>query len=241
MNGVSAIFWREFMGYFRTPVAYVFMAAFILSAVGLPWFIGRFFDANQASLEIFFTFLPWVFMFKIPAVGMRLWSEEIRSGTWEILFTSPISPSEAVIGKFLAAWAFVGINLALTLTVPATVFYLGSPDLGPMFSGYLGAAFTAAAFLSICSLASSLTRNQVIAFVLSVIICLVLVLLGFGPFNSLLENLQVPAEIVGLISSLSVTYHFDLMASGLITAGSICFFAAVTFLCLSINILVLER
>ncbi|MEM7672044.1 MAG: ABC transporter permease subunit [Verrucomicrobiota bacterium] len=241
MNGISAIFRREFFGYFRTPVAYVFMAAFILAAVGLPWFVGRFFDANQASLQVFFTFLPWVYLFLIPAVGMRLWAEEMRSGTWEILFTSPISPSEAVIGKFLAAWAFIGINLALTLTVPATVFFLGSPDLGPMFSGYLGAILTASAFLSICSLASSLTRNQVIAFVVSVIICLVLVLLGFGPFNSLLENLEVPAEFVGLISSLSVTYHFDLMSSGLISLGSLCFFGAVTFLCLSLNILILER
>ena len=229
------------MGYFRTPVAYVFMAAFILAAVGLPWFIGRFFEANSASLNAFFTFLPWVYLFLIPAVGMRLWSEEMRSGTWEILFTSPISPTEAVLGKYLAAFAFVVINLGLTLTVPATVFYLGAPELGPMITGYVGAALTAAAFLSICSLASSLTRNQVIAFVISVVLCLVLVLLGFGPFNSLLENLDSPAAVVAFVASISVTYHMDLMSSGLITAGSLGFYGAIVFLCLSLNILVLER
>ena len=241
MNGVCAIFRREFMGYFRTPVAYVFMAVFILAAVGLPWFIGRFFEANSASLDAFFAFLPWVYLFLIPAVGMRLWSEEMRSGTMEILFTSPISVAEAVAGKYLAALAFVVINLCLTLTVPATVFYLGTPEIGPMFTGYAGAALTAAAFLSICSLASSLTRNQVIAFVISVVLCLILVILGFGPFNSLLENFDFPATFVAFISSLSVTYHMQLMTSGLITAGSIAFYGAIVFLCLALNILVLER
>ena len=162
---------------------------------------------------------------------------------WDLgnIVYEPDHPTEAVIGKFLAAWAFVGISLALTFTLPLTVFYLGAPDLGPMLSGYVGAALTASAFLSICSLASSLTRNQVIAFVISVIACLILVLLGFGPFNTLLENLDMPAELVGLISSLSVTYHFDLMAAGLITVGSLSFFFAITMLCLALNILVLER
>ncbi|HLS27043.1 MAG TPA: ABC transporter permease, partial [Opitutales bacterium] len=138
------------MGYFRSPVAYVFLAVFLVAAVGLPWFVGGFFEGNQANLERFFTFLPWVFLFLIPAVGMRLWSEERRAGTWELLFTLPISVSHAVVGKFLAAWAFVSLAIVLTITMPITIAYLGSPDWGPVFTGYFGSILMAGAYLGIC-------------------------------------------------------------------------------------------
>lgn len=241
MNGLKTIFFREFLGYFRTPVAYVFLVAFVLASIGLPWFIGNFFDSNDASLRVFFTFLPWVFLFLIPAVGMRLWSEEKRSGTWELLLTLPIHLSDAVFGKFLAAWAFVALSLLLTLPMPLTVMYLGNPDVGPMVSGYLGALLMAAGYLGVCSLASALTKNQVIAFVISVFFCLVFVLLGFGPFNDLMATLNSPVWLVDAVSRFSFTYNFEAMHKGLITLGNVTFFASVTVFCLCLNLLVLKR
>ncbi|NRA26100.1 MAG: ABC transporter permease subunit [Opitutales bacterium] len=241
MNGLRTIFAREFFGYFRTPVAYVFLVAFILASIGLPWFVGRFFEGNDASLNRFFTFLPWVFLFLIPAVGMRLWSEEKRSGTWELLLTLPISLFDAVMGKFLAAWVFVALALALTLPMPLTVMYLGDPDLGPMLSGYFGALLMAGAYLGICSLASALTENQVIAFVVSVSVCLVLVLLGFGPFNDFLENLSLPVLLVDAIARFSFVYNFEAMFKGLITVGNVTFFVSLAAFCLSLNLYVLKR
>jgi ABC-2 type transport system permease protein len=241
MSAIFTIFKREFFGYFRSPVAYVFLAVFLVAAVGLPWFIGGFFDSNQASLARFFDFLPWVFLFLIPAVGMRLWSEEKRSGTWELLFTLPISVSHAVVGKFLAGWAFISLALVLTVTMPITVAYLGSPDWGPVFTGYVGAILMAGAYLGICSLASAFTKNQVIAFVISLVLCLVLVLLGWSVFNELLLAISLPVGVVDALANFSFITHFDSMAKGLIRVADLVFFLALVAFCLSVNILVLER
>lgn len=241
MNSVITIFKREFLGYFRSPVAYVFLAVFLVAAVGLPWFIGGFFDANEASLTIFFHFQPWVFLFLIPAVGMRLWAEEKRSGTWELLFTMPISVSQAVTGKFLAGWAFICLAVLLSFTMPMTVAYLGSPDWGPVAGGYLGAALMAGAYLGICSLASSLTKNQVIAFVISVVVCLALVLLGWSVFNDLLLAMNFPVALVDAVANFSFITHFDPMVKGLLRPGDLLFFASLMVFCLCLNVVALER
>lgn len=241
MSAVMTTFKREFLGYFRTPVAYVVLIFFVMISVGLPWFVGRIFDSNQASLGIFFTFLPWIFLFLIPAVGMRLWSEERRSGTWELLFTMPLSVGQAVVGKFLAGWLFVTLAILLTFTLPWTIAYLGDPDAGPIFTGYLGAILMAGAYLSICSLTSSLTKNQVISFVLSVFICFVLVMLGWSVFNGLLLAAGLPVWLVDSIASFSFVTHFDGMTKGLLALRDVVFFLSLTLFCLWLNVVILTR
>ncbi len=241
MNPVRTIFQREFLGYFRSPVAYVFLIVFLIAAIMLPWFVGNFFETNDASLASFFTFLPWIYLFLIPAAGMRLWSEEKRSGTWELLFTLPISVSQAVVGKFLAAWAFICLAVLLTFPMALTVGYLGKPDWGPMLVGYVGAMLTAGAYMGVCSLMSSLTKNQVISFVLSVLVCLILLVLGWSVFSGLLVNLGLPVSVADAIANFSFYPHFDSFSKGLILVKGLAFFASVTGVSLFLNILVLER
>jgi ABC-2 type transport system permease protein len=241
MKETVTLFKREFMGYFRSPVAYVFLAVFLVGAMGLPWFLGGFFESNDASLRPFFLFLPWIFLFLVPAVGMRLWSEEKRSGTWELLFTLPISIWQAVAGKFLAGWAFVSLAIILTLTMPITIAYLGSPDWGPVFSGYVGSILMAGAFLGICSAVSALTRNQVISFVVSLIICLALVLLGWSAFNELMLALNLPVWLVDALANFSFVTHFEGMVAGLIRLRDVVFFASIIAFSLAITVLILER
>jgi len=235
------VFKKEFFGYFRSPVAYVFVSVFIVTINGLTWFVGRIFDSNDASLRIMFSFLPWVYLFLIPAVGMRLWSEEKRSGTIELLLTMPLSLTAAVLGKFLAGWAFIALAVAFTFTLPLTVFFLGSPDLGPIVSGYFGAILMGGSYLAICSLASSLSKNQVISFVVSVIVCLVLVLLGWSLLNNFLLNLGLPAFLVDTIANFSFITHFEPMIAGLILFKDIAFFLLLILLCLALNVVVLQR
>ncbi len=232
---------REFLAYFRSPVAYVFLTVFLVAATGLPWFLGGFFESNDAGLRPFFIFLPWVFLFLVPAVGMRLWSEEKRSGTWELLFTLPVSTWQAVTGKFLAGWAFVSLAVLLTFTMPVTIAYLGTPDWGPVFSGYLGAVLMAGAFLGICSAVSALTKNQVISFVVSVIICLALVLLGWSAFNELMLALNLPVWLVDTLANFSFVTHFEGMIAGLIRLRDVVFFLSLMLFALCLNVLVLER
>jgi ABC-2 type transport system permease protein len=241
MNSVCTIFQREFFGYFRSPVAYVFLIVFLTATTMLPWFVGNFFETNDASLASFFTFLPWIFLFLIPAAGMRLWSEEKRSGTWELLFTLPISVGQAVFGKFLAAWAFICLAMLLTFPMALTVGYLGKPDWGPIAIGYVGAMLTAGAYMAVCSLMSSLTKNQVISFVLSVMVCLVLLVLGWSVFSGLLVNLGLPVSAADAVANFSFYPHFDSFSKGLILVKSVAFFASVTGVSLFLNILVLER
>ncbi|MGJ3243298.1 MAG: ABC transporter permease subunit [Opitutales bacterium] len=241
MQPVLAVFKREFLGYFRSPVAYVFLVVFLLATVGLTWYIGGFFESNDASLSILFTFLPWIFLFLIPAAGMRLWAEEKKSGTWELLFTLPLSPAQAVLGKFLAAWLFIVLALAGTFPLALTAAYLGDPDWGPIWAGYFGAALMAGAYLGICSLFSSLTSNQVISFVLSVMACLILVFLGWDAFSGLLHALNLPVPLVDGLANFSFITHFEPMSRGLVTLADTLFFLTLTGFCLFLNILVLER
>ena len=241
MNSVITVFKREFFGYFRSPIAYVFLAVFLITCLGLPWFLGGFFYSNDTNLNRFFLFMPWIFLFLIPAVGMRLWAEEKRAGTWELLLTLPLSTAQAVLGKFLAGWAFVTLAIVLTFTMPITIAYLGSPDWGPVLSGYLGSILMAGSYLSICSLTSSLTKNQVISFVLSLTICLSLVLLGWSVFNNLMLALNLPVGLVDILANFSFSAHFDPLTKGLVTLKSVVFLLSLMGFCLCLNILVLER
>ncbi len=240
MSQIAPVFKREFLGYFRSPVAYVFLVVFLMASVGLAFFVGNFFKANLASLESFFVFHPWLFLFLIPAAGMRLWSEEKRTGTIELLFTLPITPLEAVLGKFLAAWAFLATAIVLSFPMAITVGYLGDPDWGVIVSSYLGSILMAGAYLGVCSLTSALTKNQVISFVLSVIVCLVLVFLGWSVFNGALSAV-LPVWLVDLLANFSFTTHFDAFTKGIIDPKNVVFFLSLTAFTLFLNVLALER
>lgn len=240
MKHLWPIMKRELAAYFRSPVAYVFIIIFLLSTTGTTWYLGNFYSSNEASLETFFFFHPWLYLFLIPAVGMRLWAEDRRSGTIEILLTLPVNLPVAVLAKFLAAWVFVAIALALTFPIVLTVFYLGDPDGGVIWTGYLGSLLMAGAYLAIACFTSSLTKNQVISFVLSVMICLVLVLLGWGVLSRTLQDL-FPLWLADLITQFSFTTHFDGMKRGLIDLRDVVYFLSIIAFMLFANVVVLDR
>lgn len=240
MKQVLPVFQREFHGYFRSPVAYVVLAAFALLTTVLWLFASRFFDSNNASLNGLFMWMPGVFCIFVPAIAMRLWAEEKRAGTIELLLTLPITTTEAVIGKFLAAWAFVVLAVLLTFPAIFTVAYLGDPDWGVIVTSYAGAALMAAAYLGLCALTSALTRNQVIAFILGLVICSVLTLLGFNVFSEILTAVA-PTWLVDTLANFSFTTHFRSMTIGLVDVAAVIFFLSVTIASLVANIIVLER
>jgi len=239
MNQIAPIFKKEFFGYFRSPVGYVILAVFHIVLIGLAIFAG-YYESNQASLDTIWTFLPWTFLIFIPATGMRLWSEEKRSGSIELLFTLPIPTISAVLGKFLAAWAFIGIALALTFSLALTTSYLGNPDWGIILSGYFGSILMAAAYLSISSVCSALTKNQVIAFVISVLICVLVTLFGSQILVTVFENIASPG-ILDFLGNFSFLNHFQTMTRGLIELSAISFFVVLTIAFLGINVIVLEN
>src|ERR1044072_2986742 len=207
MRHIWTIARRELSGYFASPVAYVFIVIFLLLNGFFTFMLGGFFEVGEASLSYsFFRWHPWLYLFLVPAAGMRLWAEERRLGTMELLLTMPITAWQAIVGKFLASWLFLIIALVLTFPIVITVSYLGSPDGGAIFTGYLGSALLAGAYLAITSLTSALTRNQVISFILSVVICFFLILCGWEPVTRLILN--VAPKLVGLVSSFSVMPHF---------------------------------
>lgn len=238
---ITAIFKREFAGYFRTPVAYVFLVVFLVAASGLGFFVGRFFDSNSASLERFFAFHPWIFLFLVPAVGMRLWAEERRSGTIELLFTLPLTPVQAVLGKFLAGWLFLALAILLTFPLALTVAYLGAPDWGVLVASYAGSILLAGTCLAIASLMSALTKNQVVAFVLGVAVCLGFVLVGFSLLSDLLNGWGLPVPLVSAIANFGFIPHFDAITRGLLDLRSVVYFLSLTGFALFLNVLALER
>ncbi len=240
MSQITPVFKREFLGYFRTPVAYVFLVVFSVASVGLAFFIGGFFKANQASLDSYFTFMPWLFLFLIPAAGMRLWSEEKRSGTVELLFTLPITTLEAVLGKFLAAWAFITLAILLSFPMILTVVYLGSPDWGVLAATYLGTILMAGAYLGVCSLTSALTKNQVISFILSLLACLILLFLGWSVFSGVLASV-LPVWLVDILANFSFNTHYDSFMKGIIDPKDVVFFLSLTGFTLFLNVVALER
>jgi len=242
MSQIPPLFKREFLGYFRSPVAYVFLIVFLMASVGSAFFLGGFFNANIASLESYFAFLPWLFIAFVPAAGMRLWSEEKRAGTIELLFTLPVTTLEAVLAKFLAAWAFLCVAILLSFPMALTVAYLGDPDWGIVVSSYLGSMLMAGAYLGVCSLASAFTKNQVISFVISVFVCFLLVLLGWSVFTDFLGGyLALPAWLVDIVSNFSFKSHFDGFVKGIVDPKDVIFFLSLAGFCLCLNVLVLER
>lgn len=240
MTQISPVFKREFLGYFRSPVAYVFLVVFSVASIGLAFFVGGFFKANQATMQSYFTFYPWLFLFLIPAAGMRLWSEEKRTGTVELLFTLPITTLEAVLGKFLAAWAFLTLAILLSLPLAGTVAYLGSPDWGVIASTYFGGVLMAGSYLGVCSLTSALTKNQVISFVISVVACLGLLFLGWSVFSEVLGSI-FPVWLVDLLSNFSFITHFDAFTKGIIDPKDVVFFLSLMGFTLFLNVVALER
>lgn len=240
MKHLVPIVKRELFGYFRSPVAYVFIVIFLLSTAGTTWYLGNFYTSDEASLESFFFFHPWLYLFLIPAVGMRLWAEDRRTGTVEILLTLPVSLPVAVLGKFLAAWIFVGLALALTFPMLVTVGFLGSPDWGVIVTGYLGSFLMAGSYLAISCLTSSLTKNQVISFILSFMACLVFVLLGWGVLTRTLDQL-LPVWLADLITQFSFTTHFEGLRRGLIDVRDVVYFLSVMLFMLFANVVVLEN
>jgi ABC-2 type transport system permease protein len=241
MKQVTPIFRREFAGYFRTPVAYIFLVAFLFISVALAFSrFGGFFKAGVASLEAYFGFFPWLFLIIVPAVGMRLWSEEKRSGTAELLFTLPVTTIEAVIGKFLAGWAFLSLAVVLSFPMAVTIGYLGSPDWGVVLTSYLGAILMAGGFLGVCSLTSALTKNQVVSFIVSLAACAVLVFLGYSGFTALLESV-VPVGVADAISNFSFITHFSPMVRGIVDAKDVVFFLSLMGFTLFLNVVALER
>jgi len=225
-NGVVTIAKRELVAYFTSPVAYVFLVIFLLLTGFLTFTAGAFFERGEAGLGAFFAFHPWVYLILVPAVGMRLWAEERRAGTLELLLTFPVAPWQAIVGKFLASWAFLAIALALTFPVVITVNVLGDPDNGQIFAGYLGSLFLAGAYLAVTCLTSAMTRNQVIAFILAVVVCLFLLLAGFAPVTGLLSRWASPA-FVDVVAAFSVVTHFDGFQRGVIDSRDLLFFLSV--------------
>jgi ABC-2 type transport system permease protein len=240
MKHLGPIIKRELFGYFRSPVAYVFIVIFLISTAGTTWYLGNFYTSDEASLESFFFFHPWLYLFLIPAVGMRLWAEDRRTGTVEILLTLPVSLSTAVLGKFLAAWIFVGFALLLTFPMVFTVYFLGSPDAGVWITGYLGSFLMAGAYLAVSCFTSSLTKNQVISFILSFIVCLVLVLLGWGVLTRTLVSI-FPVWLADLIAQFSFQTHFEGLRRGLVDMRDVVYFLSVMLFMLFANVVVLEN
>lgn len=241
MKNIVSIFNRELTGYFETPVAYVFMVVFLLSSGAFTFYMGGFYQVGEASLSSFFYWHSWLYLFLIPAVSMRLWSEEQKSGTVELLMTLPITAFEAVLGKFFAAWCFVAITLFFTFPIWLTVNYLGNPDNGIIFLGYVGSLLMAASFLAIGSCVSSLTRNQVVAFVVSVAICFVFVVSGYPIVLDFFKSLGLPQFMIDTVSSFSFVSNYDEILKGVLSLKNIVFFVSLITFWLFVNISVVEN
>lgn len=224
MSAVRIVFKRELASYFATPVAYVFIVIFLVLSGGFTFYLGRFYENGQADLSAFFFFHPWLYLLLIPAISMRLWSEERKSGSIELLLTLPITMLQAVIAKFLAAWAFAGIALALTFPIWITVNYLGDPDNGVILAAYIGSFLMAGAILAVGSCLSALTRNQVIAFVVTAVVYLLLLLAGH-PLVLDFIGAFLPQVLVDAVASLSIWTHFESIKKGVIDLRDIVYFA----------------
>ena len=226
MKSIWTITKRELAGYFNSPVAYVFLVIFLLMTAAFTFLIGQFIDRGQATLQAFFMWHPWLYLFLVPAVGMRLWSEERRLGTMELLLTMPITLWQCIIGKFLASWIFLTLALTMTFPIWITANYLGDPDDNIIVASYIGSFFLAGAYLSITSMTSAFTRNQVISFILSVVICLFLVLCGWPPVTDVVETLA-PRSIVEFVAAFSVMPSIEQFNNGQINSRAVIYFLSV--------------
>jgi ABC-2 type transport system permease protein len=217
---------RELAAYFESPVAYVFLVIFLLLSGFFTFTFGGFFERGEASLGAFFGWMPWLFLFLVPAVGMRLWSDERRLGTIELLLTLPVTTWQAILGKFLASWLFLAIALALTFPVGITANLLGDPDNGVIACGYVGSLLLAGAYLALSCMTSALARSQVVSFIIAVMLCLILILVGFNPVTDILARWASPS-VVESIAGFSVLTHFDGLQKGVIDSRDVLYFASV--------------
>lgn len=217
---------RELAAYFGSPVAYVFLVIFLLLAGVFTFTLGGFFERGEASLAAFFGFIPWLFLFLVPAIGMRLWAEERRLGTIELLLTMPVSIAQAILGKFLASWVFIAIALALTFPMVLTVNWLGDPDNGVIAAGYVGSLLLGGAYLAVACMTSAISRNQVISFILALIVSMALILVGFQPVTDLLGRWAGPA-FVEAMAGFSVLTHFDGFQKGVLDSRDLLYFLSV--------------
>ncbi len=239
MQAMKAVMRRELLSYFATPVAYVFIVIFLMLSAAFTFYLGGFYERGQADLQPFFLFHPWLYLFLIPAISMRLWAEERKSGTLELLLTLPISLKDAILGKFLAAWLFAGLALALTFPIWITVNYLGDPDNGVILAAYLGSFLMAGAYLAIGSSLSALTRNQVIAFILSVVACFGMMVTGLDMVLDFFRG-WLPQGLVDAIASLSFLTHFQSISRGVVELRDVVYFLLVIGLGLYANQLIIE-
>ncbi|MEE4302565.1 MAG: ABC transporter permease subunit [Wenzhouxiangella sp.] len=239
LKNVRTIMRRELVGYFATPVAYVFIVIFLVMSSAFTFYLGGFYEREIADLEPFFRFHPWLYLFLVPAVGMRLWAEERKYGTVELLLTLPLTIGEAVVGKFLAAWLFVGLSLALTFPIWITVNMLGNPDNGVILAAYVGSWLMAGGMLAISEALSAVTRNQVVAFILSVVVCFGFLLSGL-PMVLDLFRAWMPQVLLDGVANLSFLVHFNSISRGVIDLRDLVYFALVIGFWLLANRIVLE-
>ncbi len=239
MAKTIVIFRREFAAYFATPLAHVFIVIFLASSGAFTFYLGGFFERSQADLQSFFGFHPWLYLLLIPAVAMRLWAEERKSGTIELLMTLPITTTQVVLGKFLAAWAFICVALALTFPVWITVNYLGNPDNGVVVASYIGSAIMAGAYLAIGSCISALTRNQVIAFILSAVVCFLFLTSGLDIVISFFRG-WAPSFLVDAVVGMSFLTHFQAIRTGVIDLRDLMFFGSLIGIALFVNVAIVE-
>ena len=239
MRNTWIVMKRELEAYFSTPLAYVFIVIFLAAIGGFTFYIGGYFDRGQADLEPFFIFQPWLYLFLIPAVAMRLWAEERKSGTIELLMTLPISTFQAVLGKYLAAWVVVVVALAMTFPIWITVNVLGQPDNGVIVASYLGSSLMAGAILAVGSCVSALNKNQVIAFIIGAAVSFIFLMSGvdfvLGAFRD-----WAPEFIIEQISSLSFLAHFTAITQGVIDVRDVVYFVALILVSLFINVLLVD-
>jgi ABC-2 type transport system permease protein len=223
MSAILSIFRREFSSYFATPLAAVFIVIFLLLAGAFTFYLGDFFETGQADLQVFFRFHPWLYLLLVPAVAMGLWAEERKTGTLELLLTQPVTLWQAVLGKFFAAWAFVALALSLSFPIWITVNWLGDPDNGVILASYLGSLLMAGAFLAVGSCLSAATRSQVVAFILTVLACLIFLLAGFPLALDPLRSI-VPQAAVDAVSGLSFLTHFQAITRGVLDLRDVLYF-----------------
>jgi len=240
MRNVAIVFRRELASYFATPLAYVFIVIFLLAMGSFTFYFGQFYATGRAELDVFFGFHPWLYLFLIPAIAMRLWAEEQKSGTIELLMTLPIPVTAAVIGKFLAAWAFAGVALLLTFPMWLTVNYLGSPDNGVIVASYFGSWLMAGGYLAIGSCLSALTNNQVIAFVLTLVVCFLFTISGHDIVLDFFK-LWAPTALINIVSSFSFLTHFSAIMTGVIDMRDLVFFGTLIALFLFVNVIVIDQ
>jgi ABC-2 type transport system permease protein len=240
MQNLAVVLRRELASYFATPVAYVFIVISLVMSAVFTFYLGGFYEREIADLEPFFHFHPWLYLFLVPAIGMRLWAEERKYGTVELLLTLPITATEAVLGKFLAAWLFIGLALVLTFPIWVTVNVLGSPDNGVIFAAYLGSWLMAGGFLAISSCLSAATRNQVVAFILAVVACFVFLLSGLPMVLDVFRG-WLPQSVIDGIANLSFLVHFTSISRGVLDFRDVLYFVLVIGFWLAANRVVLER